>query len=253
MAELLEKLSILEKDQTNSLGINSERTLKTCKLVREAILLLSRCYDIFPRQISFSFNGGKDSTVVLHLIRMALAEQTNFNNKKDNESNSTSSVKLQSNSDKINSFYFKNDECFEEELEFIDNTIKSYSLNLQFFNCPFKEGLVKLTNDDSIKVIVMGTRRSDPHGEHLERLSPSSPGWPNFLRLNPCLDWKYNDIWDFLRLFNAPYCTLYDQGYTSVGGKSNTVRNEELKIDENSYKPAYMLVNEKTERDGSRK
>ena len=50
-----------------------------------------------------------------------------------------------------------------------------------------------------------------------------------------------------------PYCTLYDQGYTSVGGKSNTVRNEELKIDENSYKPAYMLVNEKTERDGSRK
>ena len=65
MAELLEKLSILEKDQTNSLGINSERTLKTCKLVREAILLLSRCYDIFPRQISFSFNGGKDSTVVL--------------------------------------------------------------------------------------------------------------------------------------------------------------------------------------------
>ena len=111
MAELLEKLSILEKDQTNSLGINSERTLKTCKLVREAILLLSRCYDIFPRQISFSFNGGKDSTVVLHLIRMALAEQTNFNSKKDNESNSTSSVKLQSNSDKINSFYFKNDEC----------------------------------------------------------------------------------------------------------------------------------------------
>ena len=74
-----------------------------------------------------------------------------------------------------------------------------------------------------------------------------------FLRLNPCLDWKYNDIWDFLRLFNVPYCTLYDQGYTSVGGKSNTVRNEELKIDENSYKPAYMLVNEKTERDGSRK
>ena len=132
-------------------------------------------------------------------------------------------------------------------------TIKSYSLNLQFFNCPFKEGLVKLTNDDSIKVIVMGTRRSDPHGEHLERLSPSSPGWPNFLRLNPCLDWKYNDIWDFLRLFNVPYCTLYDQGYTSVGGKSNTVRNEELKIDENSYKPAYMLVNEKAERDGSRK
>ena len=113
MAELLEKLLILEKDQTNSLGLNRERTLKTCKLVREAILLVSRCYDIFPGQISFSFNGGKDSTVVLHLIRMALAEQSNFNNKKDNESNSTSSVELQSNSD-INSFYFKNNECFEE-------------------------------------------------------------------------------------------------------------------------------------------
>ena len=47
---------------------------------------------------------------------------------------------------------------------------------------------------------------------------------------------------------------IFTQAWTAtVGGKSNTVRNEELKIDENSYKPAYMLVNEKAERDGSRK
>jgi FAD synthetase len=249
MTELIKKLLILEKDPTNTLGINKELVLKTCKLVREAILLIERCFDIFPGQISFSFNGGKDSTVVLHLIRMALAEKNNLCNNNNNDRNSS-----QSNSNSyFSSFYFKNNQCFDEEIEFINSTCKVYNINLKFFDCQFKEGLVKLTKEDGIRIVVMGTRRSDPHGEHLERLSPSSPGWPNFLRLNPCLDWKYNDIWNFLRLFNLSYCHLYDKGYTSIGSRSNTIPNEALKIDENKYKPAYMLKDASTERAGSRK
>ncbi len=253
MAGLLEKLSLLETNQSNQLKVSKEATLRVCRLAREAILIIRRCYEIFPGSISFSFNGGKDSTVVLHLMRMAVAEIRKPSASDGSACDTMLTSSFNNTVTDIKAFYFKSNECFEEEAAFIESTNKRFNVDVKYLDCAFKDGLKILTEEDGVKVIAMGTRRSDPHGKNLERLSPSSPGWPNFLRLNPCLDWTYADIWNFLRLFEIPYCKLYDQGYTSIGSKTNTIPNVALKVSENKYKPAYMLEDTSTERVGSRK
>lgn len=79
--------------------------------------------------------------------------------------------------------------------------------------------------------------------------------WPELMRINPLLDWKCSDIWDYILKNNVPYCKLYDVGYTSIGNMRNTEPNPYLKKDNNSteYRPAYELLNDNLERAGRKK
>lgn len=35
--------------------------------------------------------------------------------------------------------------------------------------------------------------------------------------VHPILDWMEEDVWEFIRLENLPYCHLYDEGFTRLG------------------------------------
>ena len=78
----------------------------------------------------------------------------------------------------------------------------------------------------------MGNRRTDPWSSNLEPFTKSSQGWPDFMRIFPILDWDYQQVWQFLRVFNLPYCVLYDQGFTSLGEKHNSRPNPHLQFKE---------------------
>ena len=66
------------------------------------------------------------------------------------------------------------------------------------------------------------------------------------------------DMRQFLRHLDIPYCSLYDLGYTSLGGTTDTHPNPALKreqgsagtTDADSYRPAYELVEDDAERLG---
>ncbi|MGH7826589.1 MAG: phosphoadenylyl-sulfate reductase [Candidatus Binatia bacterium] len=39
----------------------------------------------------------------------------------------------------------------------------------------------------------------------------------NILKINPLVDWRYEQVWNYIRDHNVPYNRLHDQGYPSIG------------------------------------
>ena len=39
----------------------------------------------------------------------------------------------------------------------------------------------------------------------------------NSIKINPLVDWSYDDVWSYIRKHNVPYNRLHKQGYPSIG------------------------------------
>ncbi|KAL3935475.1 MAG: hypothetical protein SGBAC_009018 [Bacillariaceae sp.] len=47
------------------------------------------------------------------------------------------------------------------------------------------------------------------------------------LKINPLVDWTYEQVWDYIRDNDIPYNPLYDQGYKSLGDVRTTTKVQE--------------------------
>ncbi|KAF7636478.1 PAPS_reduct domain-containing protein [Meloidogyne graminicola] len=206
--------------------------------LKEALKTIEEILDKYSlEQISLSFNGGKDCTLLLHLLRACV-------NRKYGENK------------QINAFYIKSNDEFPEIINFVHSISEKYNLNIFEFNGPLKTGLIYLKSQKpEIIATLMGSRSTDPKAAKMKsKCEWTEPDWPPFLRVCPLLDMTYSDVWILLRSLCIPYCSLYDQGYSSLGERSKTMKNPHLIIKENNgnekekYLPAYMLDDEKFER-----
>merc|ERR1711881_244593 len=148
---------------------------------------------------------------------------------------------------------------FQEVEDFVASSSKTCSLALARYAKGMKDAFSDYLNDfPSVKAIFVGTRRTDPHGADLTHFDRTDHGWPDFMRIHPVIDWHYVDIWTFIRHLNIPYCPLYDMGYTSLGGTTDTHRNPALRRSSHSssgtprfeFRPAYELIEDDEERLG---
>ncbi|PVI03513.1 adenine nucleotide alpha hydrolases-like protein [Periconia macrospinosa] len=237
----------------------SERLKSLQAQIRLSLQVIAEALERYQLpELSLAYNGGKDCLVLLILYLYALHKKGLT--PADPNAHPDTAIKC---------VYIQAKHPFQEVEDFVESSVKLYSLSLLEYAKSMKTAFTDYLHDTpSVKAIFVGTRRTDPHGEHLKHFDPTDHGWPAFMRIHPVIDWHYVDIWTFIRHFNIPYCELYDRGYTSLGGTDDTQPNPALveKPSENSmngstngtgaanpsshFRPAYELVDDDEERLG---
>lgn len=181
---------------------------------------------------------------------MLILLMATIHTKFSSESSTNPKMNLLPRDYRLDSIYINSEVPFQQVTDFIELSTAMYHLNPITIKSSLKEGfehyLTKV--NPNIKVIVVGIRYADPYGLLLQYEQQTDHNWPKFLRIHPVLHWHYVDVWDFLLACNLKYCSLYDEGYTSLGGVDNTERNMFLKLGD-SYLPAYMLEEYADERE----
>ena len=197
-----------------------------------------------PECLFSSYNGGKDAVVTMHLLRAAVAKySTDLDIPK-----------------RPQFVYFAIDDEFDEVKDFLAKDEERFHLDLHRYDMAITHGLeahmahVRAeggSEADSAFAFVLGTRQGDPNCGDQEKFTPSSSWMPPFMRVNPILDWTYGDVWQFIRRYQLPYCSLYEEGFTSLGKVTDTRPNPALrKADGSGYYPAYYLADWSQERNG---
>ncbi|EPZ34157.1 adenine nucleotide alpha hydrolases-like protein [Rozella allomycis CSF55] len=196
--------------------------------IRHTLSILETAFERY-NELAISFNGGKDCTVLLHLLYSFL--QT-----------------LNIDSVMIPALYVSCDESFPQVELFVKWCAFRYPIKVYRIAAKMKQALSSFKQQLlDCKAIFIGTRRTDPYSKDLQEFQLTDKDWPRFMRVNPILDWSYHDVWEYLRKYNVPYCSLYNLGYTSLGGLKDTFPNPALNSEERG---AWNLVDPTLERNG---
>jgi FAD synthetase len=144
----------------------------------------------------------------------------------------------------LQAIYIVSEHPFSEVEEFVEKSTTQYHLDLKRYALPMRAALEAYLQDrPAVKAVFLGTRRTDPHGEFLTHFDPTDGGWPRFMRVHPVIDWHYLQI---------PFCDLYNRGFTSLGGVTDTRPNPALAVggEASKFRPAYELRDDDEERLG---
>src|SRR3989344_6346950 len=192
--------------------------------IEESKNVLKKAYERYEDKMAIFWTGGKDSTVLLHMVREVFGKTNNFP-----------------------ILYLDTQLEFEEVYEFIEILKKKWKLNLitekttekmmkKYNLLKTKKERVELASIFKITLlkkavkkyklpaIVIGIRWD----EHPERISEKYLSLrPDHMRIHPLLHFTEEDIWNYINQFKIPYNSLYDKGYRSLGEKEFTRPSKE--------------------------
>jgi FAD synthetase len=156
--------------------------------------------------LALSFNGGKDCLVLL-LLYIYVLHHTYPSPRR------------------IPTCFVTPPQTFLEVDDFVTECSSRYHLDVKRMALPMKLAFTQYLQDNShVKAILVGTRRTDPHGELLTHFDPTDHGWPAFMRVHPVIDWHYWEIWDvcsLTSLLTISFCAAFKCriAFYTIGGE----------------------------------
>lgn len=157
-----------------------------------------------------TFTGGKDSTVLLHLIRRAFNGVVPF--RVFNIDTSFKFKEVYEFRDKLARMWnlylivLKNEDALKLMNKPIDHEACCYSLK----TTPLNKAIKKYNISALMTAIRWDEQEARSREEYFSHKN-------DHVRVQPILHFTERDIWDYIRKYNIPYCSLYDNGYRSLG------------------------------------
>ncbi len=201
----------------NKAGLtSSDFAGESASLLKEKISIgidiIKEAYDRFGDKIGIAYTGGKDSSVLLDLTRKAFNGKIPFK-----------VITIDTSAE------------FKEIKEFIERIKKEWGFELLTYsneealkkNYPIARDkadccltlktapLKQSVKDLHLKALMTGIRRDETEARADESFFSKRKD-PHHYRVHPILHFTEKDIWDYIKLYNLPYCSLYEQGYRSI-------------------------------------
>lgn len=181
---------------------------KKTRLSHEVIREAERRFG--KERLAVAFTGGKDSTTLLHLVRTAYGGVVPFK-----VFNIDTSVK------------------FKEVYEIRDRIAREWNIDLVILRHDDPQRAIREAKDSAeccfllktnvlnegmkkfgISALLTAIRWDEQEARADERYFSERP---DHTRVHPILHFMEKDIWAYIRAHGIPYCSLYEQGYRSLG------------------------------------
>lgn len=149
-----------------------------------------------PDELALSYNGGKDCLVLLILILASLPPHFPPPTSSAPPPLSSCGPTAARFPVLLQAIYIRPHSPFPEIDDFVASSTKEYHLELATSNKPMKQALADYLKEMfAVRAVFVGTRRTDPHGAHLQHFQETDGDWPRFMRIHPVIDWHYREVW----------------------------------------------------------
>lgn len=186
----------------------------------ESLKIIEKAFALFNGSLATTFTGGKDSLIVLHLVKRSCGGAIPIP-----VINIDTTVK------------------FPEIYEFRDFITREWNLDLRIVANREAAGRISIAankgecckllkidvlanaiRDNKIAALMTGVRRDEQEARAAETHFAKKDNPPH-TRVNPILDFTEEDVWAYIKKYDLPFCTLYNEGYRSLGCMPCTVKN----------------------------
>lgn len=183
--------------------------------IKKAHAVLKKAYAHYPQnQIVVAWTGGKDSTVILHLIRTVFGGTVPFpimfNDSTLEFLEIYAFIKKISKAWKLNVSVVKHSEKELKEFHAAKNIERKKELSRTMKVSAIDSFLAS----NNVSALVAGIRWDEHPARSKESYFSKRK---NHMRVHPILHFTEADIWEYIKTFNVPYVKLYDEGYRSLG------------------------------------